>query len=124
MCFRSLPVADPSTAAVSADASDAATTILFQQPLNATQTSKIFWVGLEGELVVYNELKGAGAEYEQPTFQGHVWVVFSGQRELGRYIATEKYSVVQVPEIDEDDDVVEDDTVPKCPKCPCDHGMS
>jgi hypothetical protein len=79
----------------SPEVSEVATTILFQQPTNIDQSVKIFWVNSDGERVVDNELVGVGAECEHPTSVGHVWVLTSGQR---------------------------DDSIPKKPLCPYNHG--
>ena len=46
-------------------------TILFQMPSIADFNCKIFWVGYNGEKVVYNELTGASSEYEQATYAGY-----------------------------------------------------
>ena len=48
-----------------------AVTILFQMPSIADFNCKIFWVGYNGEKVVYNELTGASSEYEQDTYAGY-----------------------------------------------------
>ena len=48
-----------------------AVTILFQMPSIADFNFKIFWVGYNGEKVVYNELTGASSEYEQNTYAGY-----------------------------------------------------
>ena len=82
---------------------EVSTTILFQLPTTTDMRVKIFWLNGQGELIVYNELGGAGNEYEQYTFVGHIWVVQHGQRELGRYQATKVYGVVRIPEISEDE---------------------
>lgn len=72
-------------------------TIKFQLPMTVDMKCKIFWLNTDGVKVVFHELQGAGAEYERSTFVGHVWIVSSGQNELGRYIAGPNLNIVRVP---------------------------
>jgi len=69
------PVADPQSATRSPrdtrDTSSPTTTILFQLPTNSELSFKIFWLDFEGEKTVFNELRGAGAQYEQITTAGY-----------------------------------------------------
>jgi len=72
-----LPVTDPQTVVRSPPDSDSTekplpgpTTILFQLPMNSEISCKVFWLGFDGVKTIYNELRGAGAQYEQSTTVG------------------------------------------------------